>query len=338
MASKKSEHAVIAADIGGTNCRLSICTRDAKGIRIHSSKIMDTQRVRSITPNLLSLRDSAAKDGMKIQSVCIAAAGVVKNGVVRRSQNNLVIDEVDVSKALGIDRVTVVNDFTAYAASLDLIDYKDPRWVVPLTANSTHKTAAKKLVVGFGTGIGQGLRIPSAGGRRWTYIPSELGHAGLTIQNATDRSLHEYIKKTTKQDAEFEHLCSGSGIVLLYEYHNEGKQTSAFRAYVRTPDEHRAAFITTNRGKDKACRSAVNEFVRQCARYIRVASLAFLPEEIYIAGGIAPKLVDEFKQAMFMRTFIEGPYVRSREDVPIFLLTKSDLGILGSAHIATTMP
>ena len=57
---------------------------------------------------------------------------------------------------------------------------------------------------------------------------------------------------------------------------------------------------------------------------------------IFIAGGIAPKILAKFSDPRFLAAFTaKGRLAALLEAVPVSLVTNEKVGLLGSAHYAT---
>ena len=53
---------------------------------------------------------------------------------------------------------------------------------------------------------------------------------------------------------------------------------------------------------------------------------------VYIAGGIVPQFIDFFKQSGFRRRFeSKGRFADFNQEIPTYVITESQPGIIGSA-------
>ena len=56
---------------------------------------------------------------------------------------------------------------------------------------------------------------------------------------------------------------------------------------------------------------------------------------IYIAGGIAPRIVERLKKGIFMRSFAcKGRLSAVLQDIPVYVIMNSKVGLLGAALAA----
>jgi len=238
----------IAGDIGGTNSRLQLFqVRSAAGLLSPNSSstapeagegevllaenIYPSQKYASLTYVIEKfLKDTATALGMEvIQPVacCLAVAGPVRANKATITNVNWVLDGVEMSKALHIPDVLIINDFVGIGYGLlaltraDIIPIND----VPLADD------APKACIGAGTGLGEVyltaghmLQGSQAAGHvatesEYNVWASEGGHADFAPRDSLEYGLLEYFKKNERVTrVSVERIVSGLGIPKIYEY------------------------------------------------------------------------------------------------------------------------
>lgn len=89
-----------------------------------------------------------------------------------------------------------------------------------------------KIVIGPGTGLGQGIIAKGSDSKNYDVFPSEGGHVDFTVRNQEDFELMQFAIKyiETSENVEnlrardkitrvsIERLCAGPAIPLIYEF------------------------------------------------------------------------------------------------------------------------
>jgi glucokinase len=69
-----------------------------------------------------------------------------------------------------------------------------------------------------------------------------------------------------------------------------------------------------------------------------LALKAMALDGVYVAGGIAPKLIEKLKDGTFMRAFTnKGRYKRLLSTIPVKVVMNPKTGLLGAASVATLL-
>jgi glucokinase len=56
---------------------------------------------------------------------------------------------------------------------------------------------------------------------------------------------------------------------------------------------------------------------------------------MYIAGGIAPKILDKLRDGTMLRAFLDkGRFENLMEEIPLHVVTNEAVGLLGAAALA----
>jgi glucokinase len=81
---------------------------------------------------------------------------------------------------------------------------------------------------------------------------------------------------------------------------------------------------------------AMDLFVEIYGAYAGNLALAGLTRGgVYVAGGIAPKIIDKLKEGGFIRGFRnKGRFASLMEDIPVRVVTNPKAGLLGAAQEA----
>ncbi|MDE3053988.1 MAG: glucokinase [Gemmatimonadota bacterium] len=320
---------VLAGDVGGTNARLAIVEigdGTARLVREHDYRSAAYDGLAAIAREFLAGGDDAPDRG------CIAIAGPVVDGTVQATNLPWTIEAARVGEALGIPRLGLINDFFAVGMGLDLLGPGDR---VTLQRGEPRQHGAVAYL-GAGTGLGVGFRLWD--GERYRVYASEGGHVDFAPRNPLQDGLLRFLRGKYGR-ASNERVLSGRGLGDLYAYLREAAaaepQPSVEREMV---EQDPAAVVTAHAlaGDDALCVQALDLFVAVMGGVTgNLALIAVATGGVYIAGGIAPRIVEKLQTA----TFLEALHDQGRlsplvAKAPVHVVTNTKVGLLGAAACA----
>ena len=98
------------------------------------------------------------------------------------------------------------------------------------------------------------------------------------------------------------------------------------------------AVIVQNARSDKLCRRVLDIWLRCYARAAKNSAIFPLtPGGVFLAGGIASKILPEMQSGIFMKEFTrcDRPNIRSLlKRTPVFVVTDYRIGLYGCANVA----
>src|SRR4029077_10147063 len=123
---------VLAGDIGGTNARLAIYDVTETKERPQLTPVFERTYPSAAHPSLdviaetfLATATQEVGARAKVQSACFGIAGPIVNNMCHATNLPWVVDGRALSARLGIDRVTLINDFTAAALGVTAVTAGD---------------------------------------------------------------------------------------------------------------------------------------------------------------------------------------------------------------------
>ena len=310
---------VLVADIGGTNARFA-CAKNSGG-RI---TVRDVQRFRA--EDFETVGDAAdaylESIGDKPKRACFAAAGFVRDGEVAFTNSHWRLRADDITQLLKLDDFLVVNDFYAMAAGVAHLT--DDAFVE--VKKGVGDASAPRLVIGPGTGLGQALIVPSAGGE--IVIPTEGGHVSFAPSTDEEYEVLKFIAREHPR-VSVERLLSGRGLVNI---HRALCSLAGVRRVSLRADEITAAAA----GDDDQYPIAGKAVDTFCAVLGKVAGDAVLATGarggVVLGGGILPKIRDIFLSSRFNERFLnKGRMTAYVEAVPVRLIVREDAAFYGAA-------
>jgi len=285
----------LVADIGGTNARFGL-------VRAPRGAVEDIRAVRCAdfaTPQAAAqayLDDlSAAGRSAAPRRAAFALATPIDSDTVKMTNSNWVIARREVTAALGLERLHLVNDFEALALALPHLADDD---VVAIGPGQPDKRLPM-AVVGPGTGLGVALCVPTGGG--WVAIAAEGGHVTMAAADDFEGEVLRHARREFPH-VSAERLLSGIGLPVLH------RAVAAVRGEVAetlTAEEiSQRAFGRGGDTTDPCCLATLDTF---CAMLGTLAGNLALTGGarggVFIAGGIAQKLGDYFIRSRFRARF-----------------------------------
>jgi glucokinase len=310
---------VLVADIGGTNARFALATRDKDRIITRDSQTFRAEDFETIRDAADAYLEAVTA---KPKAACFAVAGPVGDDVIDFTNSPWVLEVANIKAALGLDRFMVANDFEALASSLRHLPKSDLVSVKP----GVGAADAPILVIGPGTGLGQAL-VLSVGGRD-RIISTEGGHVGLAPGTDEEIEVMKFIAREHPR-VSVERVLSGRGLVNIHR---------ALCAIAGTPRVSLKANEITKAAMTKEYPIAVRAVEMFCELLGAVAGDAVLATGarggVVLGGGILPKIREIFLASQFTRRFLDKGRMRDYvERAPVDLIVNDGAALIGAAAI-----
>jgi glucokinase len=321
---------VLAGDIGGTNARLAQVRVEVGGrARIVREETYASSAHDGLAEIVRRFMDLVDDD---VEGACFAVAGPVVHGRVEATNLPWLLDEADLARDLGIDRVVLINDFAAIGHGIGRLQPDD----VVTVKRGLAEPDGTIAVIGPGTGLGHGF-VAFADGRR-IVLPSEGGHAGFAPADEVEWELLRHLRRRHGH-ASWERVVSGPGLASVYRF-LASRPGATERLDVRAAMEQEdPAAVVTRYALEKAdplCVEALDRVIRALA--VQAANFAltvYATGGVFIAGGIAPRVLPLLRDQAFAEAFEnKGRFRDFLETVPIHVVTDTQVGLRGAAALA----
>lgn len=318
---------VLAGDVGGTKTALAL----AQGGSIVERKVFPSAAFASLEELVREFLGPHSKD---IARACFGIAGPVTENRVRTTNLKWIVDARNLERVLGIPRVTLVNDFHALAIGITVLPASDFACV----NDAPSDPKGPWVLIGAGTGLGQAVVIHTGNG--YQVIASEGGHTDFAPRNELEIELLRFLLKRHKR-VSYERVVCGRGLVTLYEFVRErspSAESPKVREEMAAAAGDLAPIITGHAlaGDDPLCEQAVSLFVSiYGAEAGNLALKVVAGGGVFIAGGIAPKILPKLLDGTFRTAFVtKGRLSPLLEATPVKVVLNSDAGLLGAAELA----
>jgi glucokinase len=138
----------------------------------------------------------------------------------------------------------------------------------------------------------------------------------------------------------YERLLSGPGLANIYAFVRDRGHAAESDALRRALEEAEDAAPVIHRfaeqRKDPLAEAALDLFVSiYGAEAGNLALKALATGGVYVAGGIAPRMISRLEKGEFRRSFIaKGRLSKLVETIPVFVVMNPKVGLLGAAVAA----
>lgn len=324
---------VLAGDIGGTHARLGLFEVAADGTGRPTSLREKTYRSADFGGLAEVVRAFLEPESPSPEAASFAVAGPATGDAYRLPNLGWEIRDAELAESLGIPRLRVLNDFDAIGHGLACLEEEE----VATLQEGRPRSRAPIAVLGAGTGLGAAYLTWCGSGYR--VHSSEGGHAGFAPGDAFECDLLLWLARRYGR-ASWERVLSGPGLVDLYRFLRERGEAPEREEVGRAMAAGDPAEVISEHAlaeEDPLSGLALDRFVAALGRLAGDLSLFFQAEGgLYLAGGIAPKILPRLLDGPFLEAFRGKGRLRDLvERVPVRVILNTDVGLLGAARAST---
>ncbi|MDJ0774426.1 MAG: glucokinase [Mastigocoleus sp. MO_167.B18] len=296
------------------------------------------------------------------EKACFAIAGPVTNNTAKLTNLAWFLDGERLQEDLGIARVSLINDFAAVGYGILGLTKED---LFTLQAGKPNPESPIGII-GAGTGLGQGFLVKQ--GDTHQVFASEGGHSDFAPRNELEFQLLKYLMdKHDIQRVSVERVVSGLGIVAIYQFLRDRRSRVADRRsrvaddkmqqespdiaqMIRSWEEQAGqteksidpgAVIGTAalEKRDRISEQTMQIFIEAYGAEAGNLALKLLPYGgLYVAGGIAPKILSLLQEGSFLLNFTQKGRMRSiLTEIPVHIILNSQVGLIGAAISAARL-
>jgi glucokinase len=311
---------VLLGDIGGTNARFAVLPAPGEPVRL-LPRTLTAQTPDPVGAIRIALQ---GYQGDMPRSAMIAVATRVDAPVIRLTNALWVIDAQAIGEALGMERVTLVNDYTPVAASLAVLSEEKGDLVA---IGGVQPGPGARVVLGPGTGLGAGALVPVED--RLAILATEAGHIEFGPATEEEAALWPHLERVGGR-VSAEVVLSGPGLFRI------AKAIAAHRC-VDCPYAKPNDVLSAAHDGDEMAQAALDLFSRWLGRYAGDLALTFESSGgVFIAGGIAPRMVDILQNGGFRDSFDnKAPHDAWARKVPAFVIINAEPALQGLAALVT---
>ncbi len=323
---------VLAGDVGGTKTSVAIVDIGPRSLSVVRNARYPSAQFKSLEH---VLEDFLAGQRHPPAAAAFGVAGPVRDGKARVTKLPWVIEERRLSRHLGVRRIRLVNDFVAAALGLSYV----PARHMAVLARGRPEPGGPIGLIGAGTGLGQAVLLFLGG--RYEPFASEGGHADFGPRTPREDGLVRFVRKLYGR-VDRDRILSGEGLRLIYDFLKEegaARESEAVRRSFQSEDRSAVISRFAISRRDRLCVEALELFVAIYGSEAGNLALQYRATGgIYVAGGIAPKILPALRREGFLEAFRgKPPLDRLLQDVPVRVVLEPELGLFGAAAAAYRM-
>ena len=312
---------LLVGDVGGTNARFAIARM------IDGRPVLDHHESFPAERHPTFLKGVAAFiDGCEVKPTggVIAVAGPVTDGEIDLTNSPWRVSEAEL-QTLGLKPVRLINDFEALAWGAPLVASPELASLGGPDEGDPHAAIA---VLGPGTGFGVSVLARDPAGNA-VAIPSEGGHACFAPGDAVEDEILRILRRRYDR-VSIERLICGPGLLNL---HRALAEIDGRESHIDDPALITAEALET---PNSHCGATLARF---CAILGCVAGDIALTTGarggVYIAGGIAPRILPFLKASPFRERFErKGRFQDYMAAIPTTVILHKHAALLGAARVA----
>jgi glucokinase len=320
---------IIAGDVGGTKCNIALFSEKGGKLDVvfrqrFASKdfakfdLIIKEFTRQATPHM---------NGQPVRAAGFGVAGPVINNRIHATNLPWIIDSDTLASELGVKTIALMNDLGAWGHSLEHLSPEDFA-----VLNEGHALpGATRALLAAGTGLGESILFWDGG--RYRVVPSEGGHSDYAPHTDQQIELLKFMR-TRYPQVSWELILSGRGFRTLHEFLSPMTKHPEFD----DPDADPAPFITKTglAGECPVCVETLDlwtEIYGAEAGNLALKVLAL--GGVYVAGGIAIKILPKIKDGTFFKFFRDKwHFTEMLSNIPVSVVLNESAPLIGAAYEA----
>lgn len=319
---------LIYGDIGGTKTLLRAARLTAGNTEPYHEQRYDSQAYDDFTDILTDFLAKAgmAKTNRQPASACFAIAGPIISQQAKLTNLPWLMDASVLATDFSIPKVKLINDFEAVALGIEKLSQDD---LVTLQVG-VKSEPAMRVVLGAGTGMG--VAWLHWQDEHYIPLPTEGGHIDFAPTTPLQIELLGYLTKKFGH-VSIERVLSGPGLTNIFNFLQADPSSFPNIDSIEL-EEDSGAIITTLAFEQQhpIALQALDLFVEIYGAFAgNLALVGLCRSGVYIAGGIAPRIIDRLTQGSFLRSFQnKGRFSALMNEIPVHVIMNSQVGLLGA--------
>jgi glucokinase len=318
-----NSHLAVVGDVGGTHARFGLADLARPVLEIEQPLTFLCADYESGHAALSAYLDRLGVSALP-GAAAIAVAGPVVEGAMSFTNMSWSLSEAGL-QAFGFRRAALINDYGALALAAPHLSPADWRAIGPDRPTSDSPEPDMSVAV-LGAGTGFGASLLARDGRGQAIVSTEGGHIAFAPGDEIEVHVLQILAKAFGR-VSIERILSGPGLVNL---HRALCEVSGVPMSCDSP----ADITASARAGERLPMETLERF---CAIFGAVAgdfALSYGARGgVYLAGGIAPRLLDILQASAFRSRFEDkGRFCDYVAAIPTRVVTHPYLALLGAAY------
>lgn len=331
---KHQRQRVLAGDIGGTHARLALFQVTAEKPVLVTETVFSSAEYDGLEP---IVQEFLREIGETPDRGCLGIACPVEGAVCHAPNLEWDVYPEGFGESVGIKRLEIINDFEAAGYGVPVLTGGD----LEILQEGAPRNKGPIGLIGAGTGLGQGYLLWEQG--TYAVHGSEGGHADFAAVDSTQWEFLLYLQ-ARHGHVSWERVVSGPGLVDAYEFLRDGREVpegDRVRLEMQKEGTDAAGVISHHAlaETDPLSEAAMEIFIRAFgAQAGNLALTLRATGGIFIAGGIAPKVLPKLRRGPFLEAFrSKGRLTEFMERIPVRVIVNDSVGLLGAAVVASRL-
>ena len=312
---------LLVGDVGGTNARFALAHMVEGRPVLDHHQSFPAERHPTFLKGVAAFLDGCA---VKPTGGVIAVAGPVTDGQIDLTNSPWRVSEAEL-QTLGLKPVRLINDFEALAWGAPIVSADMLASLGGPAEGEPHSAIA---VLGPGTGFGVSALARDIRGTE-IAMPSEGGHACFAPGDAVEDEILRILRRRYDR-VSIERLICGPGLLNM---HRALAEIDGRESHIDDPSQITKEALEDY---DSPCGATLARF---CAILGAVAGDIALTTGarggVYIAGGIAPRILPFLKASPFRERFErKGRFQDYMAAIPTHVILHPHAALLGAARVA----
>jgi len=320
---------ILAGDVGGTKCNLALfAEKNGKLEFVFRERFASKEFAKFDLIIREFLRRAAPYLGQqRIRAAGFGVAGPVIDNRIHATNLPWIVEAETLVQEVGVESIALMNDLGATGHSLQHLPPED----FCVLNVGTPVPGASRALLAAGTGLGEGILFWD--GKRYKVVPSEGGHSDFAPRSDQQIELLKFMRHRYPQ-VSWEEILSGRGFRTLHDFIAPSVKHPVFE----DPDADPAPFITKS-ALDHSCPVCVETLDLWTSIYgaeagnlaLKVLALG----GVYVAGGIAVKILPKMTDGTFFKSFRDKWHFENMlADVPLSVVRNESAPLIGAAYEA----
>ncbi|HEY6166458.1 MAG TPA: glucokinase [Verrucomicrobiae bacterium] len=320
---------ILAGDIGGTSTRLGFYDIKAKKPHLLVQETFSSREPGGLEGIVAKFKQT---NQLTVEFACFGIAGPVKNERVETPNLPWVVDAHELSHALSLPVVWLINDLEANAYGAAALRKKD----FEILNTGAPDLTGNAAIISAGTGLGEaGFYFD---GKRYRPFASEGGHVDFAPRSDLEIELLRHLIGKFGR-VSYERVLSGPGLRNIYEFLRDTGRASESPALAEEIKQRDPSAVIAQAALDGKCPLAAQALDMFVAIYgAEAGNLALklkATRGVLIGGGIAPKILPKLKSAEFRAAFMDKGRMKALlEPIPVRVILNDKTALLGAALYA----
>jgi len=311
---------LVSVDLGGTNVRFAIAEAEAGQVRtLGEPTTLYTGDYGGLD---FAWAAYAAQAGRALpRAASLAVACPIGGEVLKLTNSAWVMRPATLADELGVDRMTLVNDFGAVGHAVAQLSPAHLRHVAGPDRALPEQGVIGIVGPGTGLGVAQLLRQPGF----YTVVETEGGHIDWAPLDAIEDALLLKLRETFLR-VSAERIVSGPGLAVIHSHLAEmaGQTLPAI--------DDKTLWQAALSGSDKLAASALQRFCLCLGSVAGDIALAQGAHAMVIGGGVGARVAGTLPGSGFAQRFTaKGRMGGMLSQLPVKVITHPEPGLFGAA-------